>query len=123
MNSNASGQRCVLLLTTVRSYRLEDFRAAAGRLGVSIATGIDLPEELAGQWPGALPLAFNDVAESVHRIVAYAAERPLAAILAVDDSGSLIAAAASDALGLAHNSPDAAEAARDKSVMRRLLHD
>ena len=111
----------IMLLTTVRSYRLEAFRAAADRLGVKMVTGIDLPEQLAEQWPGSLPLTFTDVTESTRRIAAYAAEQPLSAILSVDDSGSLIAAAASAALGLPHNNPAAAEAARDKSLMRRLL--
>ncbi len=111
----------IMLLTTVRSYRLEAFRAAADRLGVKMVTGIDLPEQLAEQWPGSLPLTFTDVTESTRRIAAYAAEQPLSAILSVDDSGSLVAAAASAALGLPHNNPAAAEAARDKSLMRRLL--
>ena len=111
----------IMLLTTVRSYRLEAFRTAADRLGVKMVTGIDLPEQLAEQWPGSLPLTFTDVTESTRRIAAYAAEQPLSAILSVDDSGSLVAAAASAALGLPHNNPAAAEAARDKSLMRRLL--
>ncbi len=111
----------IMLLTTVRSYRLEAFRAAAQRLGIEVITGVDLPDELADQWPDALPLTFADVDESTHRIVAYAAGCPLSAIMAVDDSGSLIAATASAALGLPHNDPAAAEAARDKSVMRRRL--
>lgn len=113
----------VMLLTTVRSYRLAAFRAAAERAGVAIATGVDLPLELASQWPDALPLTFEDVGSSVRRIVSFAAERPLSAILAVDDSGSLLAAAASAALGLHHNDPVAAQAARDKSLMRRRLRD
>lgn len=115
--------RRVLLLTTSRSYRLEDFRAAADRLGVEIVIGLDLPDELAGQWPEALPLPFGDVGEAARRIVAEASERPLAAILSVDDSGSLLAATAAVALGLPHNAPAAAEAARDKAIMRRLLRD
>jgi hypothetical protein len=121
MDRQESGRRRIMLLTTVRSYRLEAFRAAADRLSVTVGTGIDLPQELAAQWPGALPLVFADVDKSVQRIAAYAAERPLAAILAVDDSGSILAAAASAALGLPHNAPAAAEAARDKTIMRRLL--
>lgn len=112
-----------MLLTTPRSYRLEAFRAAAERLRIAVITGIDLPDELADQWPGALALPFNDVATAVERIVAYAARQPLAAILSVDDSGSLIAAAAAARLGLPHNNPAAAEAARDKSIMRRMLRD
>lgn len=113
----------VLLLTTVRSYRLEAFRAAAERLGIAVTTGIDLPPALADQWPGALPLSFADSEGAARAIVEYAAVHPLSAILSVDDSGSLVAAAASAALGLPHNDPTAALAARDKYVMRRMLHD
>ncbi len=113
----------LMLLTTVRSYRMEAFRAAAGRLGIDIVTGLDLPLELAAQWPEALPLPFAAPDEAAAGIAAYAAEHPLAAILSVDDSGSLVAAAASRALGLPHNDPAAAVAARDKFVMRRLLRE
>src|SRR6266571_6450587 len=42
-------------------------------------------------------------------------------LIAVDDSASEIAARASSKLGLAQNSPQAAEAARDKLLMRRLM--
>ena len=112
-----------MLLTTVRSYRMEAFRAAADRLGIAVVTGLDLPPELADQWPGALPLSFAAPDEAAASIAAYAAVRPLAAILSVDDSGSLVAAAASRALGLPHNDPAAAVAARDKFVMRRLLRE
>ena len=118
-----NGDRRVMLLTTVRSYRLEAFRAAAERLGVAVVTGLDLPPELADSWPGALPLPFAAPEAAAERIAAYAAEQPLSAVLSVDDSGSLIAAAASDALGLAHNDPAAAAAARDKYLMRCLLRD
>lgn len=121
IEGEASGR--VLLLTTVRSYRLEAFRAAADHLGIEVITGVDLPDELADQWPGALPLTFADVEESARRIIAYAADQPLSAVMAVDDSGSLLAAAAASALGLPHNDPAAAEAARDKWVMRRRLRE
>ena len=112
-----------MLLTTVRSYRMEAFRAAADRLGIAVVTGLDLPPELADQWPEALPLSFAAPDEAAAGIAAYAAGHPLAAILSVDDSGSLVAAAASRALGLPHNDPAAAVAARDKFVMRRLLRE
>ena len=113
----------IMLLTTVRSYRLEAFRAAAEHLGIEVVTGVDLPDELAGQWPDALPLTFADVDESTHRIVNHAAAHPLSAVMAVDDSGSLVAASASAVLMLPHNDPAAAEAARDKWVMRSRLRD
>ena len=113
----------LMLLTTVRSYRLEAFRAAAERLGITVVSGLDLPPELADQWPGALPLSFAAPDEAATAIAAYAVEHPLTAILSVDDSGSLVAAAASRALGLPHNNPAAAVAARDKFVMRQLLRE
>lgn len=123
MTSTDSGDHRIMLLTSVRSYRLEAFREAAARLGVDVVTGIDLPDQLADQWPGAVPLVFTDVAESAHRIVLYAADYPLSAVLAVDDSGSLIAASAGELMGLPHNDPASAVAARDKSVMRTLLRE
>jgi biotin carboxylase len=110
----------VLLLTTAHTYRAEAFRAAAQKLGVEIITAIDLPDALAAP-RGALTLDFRNTSVAAQKIVAYAQEHPLAAILSVDDSASLIAAEASEALGLPHNSPHAAEAARDKFVMRTLL--
>ena len=69
----------------------------------------------------ALTVDFRDPEQAVQHIVAYAHDHPLAAILSVDDSASLIAAQVSAALGLPHNSPQAAAAACDKFVMRSLL--
>ena len=115
--------RRVLLLTTVRSYRMEAFRAAAERLGIEVVTGIDLPPQLADQWPDAVALPFAAPGVAADRIAEIAAEKSLAAILSVDDSGSLVAAAASDKLALPHNDPTAAAAARDKYLMRCLLRD
>jgi hypothetical protein len=120
--SNDSGAR-ILFLTTVRSYRLDAFREAAQRLAVNISVGIDLPPEIASHWSDALTVNFGDVEASVARIVEFAADNPLNAILSVDDSGSTLAAAASAALGLPHNDPAATEAARNKYVMRSRLRD
>ena len=44
-------------------------------------------------------------------IAAYAEQQPLAAVLPVDDSGVVAAAAVAARLGLAYNAPAAAEAA------------
>lgn len=121
MSNDTSLKRRILFLTTIRSYRLEAFRAAAEKLGVEVTTGLDLPEALTEQWPDALPLNFADTSEAARKIAEYAQHSPLSAILSVDDSGSLVAAAASNLLGLPHNDPAAAVAARDKAVMRRML--
>jgi biotin carboxylase len=111
----------ILLLTTAHTYRAEAFRTAAKKLDVEVITAIDLPDELSRPRETAIMLDFRDPDQAVRRIVAYAHDHPLTAILSVDDSASLIAAEASAALGLPHNSPQAAEAARDKFVMRTLL--
>jgi biotin carboxylase len=111
----------VLLLTTSYTYRAAAFRAAARKLGTEVVTAIDLPAELGKPREAALTLDFRDPERAVQHIVAYAHDHPLAAILSVDDSASLIAAQASAALGLSHNSPQATAAARDKFVMRSLL--
>jgi biotin carboxylase len=111
----------VLLLTTPQTYRAGPFLAAAERLGIEVVTAVDMPPGLAALWSERLGLDFGDLDAATQAIVAFAAECPLDAIVAVDDSGSLLAAQASMALGLPHNAPDAAEAARDKFLMRTLL--
>src|SRR5256885_14780213 len=65
-----------------------------------------------------LRLDFENIGSSTERIVAFAQMHPLAAIVAVDDAGTLLAATAARALGLPHNPVDAVEAARDKKRMR-----
>ena len=110
-----------MLLTKVSSYRAPAFLEAAETVGLEVIQVVDAPGPLAGARPGRLALNFARPEESVAAIVAFARETPVTAILAVDDSGSLLAARASAALGLPHNDPQAAEAARDKLVMRRLL--
>lgn len=115
-------RRRVLLLTTAHSYRSRPFMVAAEKLGVAVVRAVDLPSELAAQAPeAALPVNFQEPEAAVATIVESARERPFAAILAVDDSGALVAACAGDALALPHNDPQAAEAARDKFVMRQML--
>lgn len=115
----------LLLVTTAHSYRNAAFQAAAQRAGVEVVTAVDLPAdapaELLPQQPGLLPLPLNDTQAAVEAVAAYAAAAPLTAILPVDDSGVIVAAAAAARLGLPHNAPEAAVAARDKLLMRRLL--
>ena len=109
----------VLLLIPSRTYRTHDFMAAASRLDVEVVVGSEHRPTLAGLMDGRhLRLDFENINGSTGRIVAFAEARPLAAIIAVDDAGTLLAAAAAEALGLPHNSVHAVEAARDKARMR-----
>jgi biotin carboxylase len=114
-------QKRILLLMTPATYRAGAFLQAAQKLSLEVVVGIDLPETLADYWHVPLGIDFADITTSVQTITTYARQHPLAAILSVDDSASELAAQASAALGLAHNSPQAAEAARDKLLMRRLM--
>lgn len=111
----------VMVLLSPRTYRLPAFTAAAERLDVELVQVIDTPEPLAKQWQMELGLDFSRPDEAVAAIVAFGQKRPLQAILAVDDSGALLAAQASVVLGLPHNDVGAAEAARNKHVMRQKL--
>src|SRR5579862_2129820 len=111
----------LLLLVTPNTYRTTAFAEAAKRLDVELVYGLDLPPALAAEWNVPLALDFTTVEAATEAIIAYAAERPLDAIVAVDDSATLLAARAAAALGLPHNPPEAAEAARDKGLMRTLM--
>ena len=110
----------VLLLIPSRTYRTHDFMEAASGLGVEVVVGSEHRSALAALMEGGqVRLDFHDVAGSTQRIVAFARDHPLNAVVAVDDTGTLLAASAAEALGLAHNPVDAVEAARDKALMRQ----
>lgn len=111
----------ILLITTPSSYRTASFVAAAASLGLEVVTGVDLPHELAARRKVKLAFDLRQPEAAIQAIVRFAATTPVDAILAVDDSGALVAAAAAAALGLPHNAPEAALAARDKLVMRQRL--
>lgn len=111
----------VLLLTTAHSYRNEAFQQAAEKLQVTVVLGVNMAPALAASWRGGLGLDLGSPPAAAAQIVSYARSQPLAAVLAVDDSGVVVAAEAAAALGLPHNDPQAAVAARDKQVMRTLM--
>ncbi len=115
--------RRVLLLITSRTYRAQPFVAAAKRLKIDVVKAVNMQEQLADYWNFPLGLNYDDSDSAIASISEYAENQPIGAILSVDDRGTLLAAKASDALSLPHNRPEAALAARDKHVMRRLLQD
>lgn len=114
-------RKTILLLTTPQTYRAEQFLAAAKKVDVQTVLGMDLPEVLAQQWGVRLHLDFSQPDTAVSHITHFAQKRPLAAVIPVDDAGAVLAAKASQALGLPHNNIAAAEAARDKHKMRQML--
>jgi biotin carboxylase len=117
----AAKRRLLLLLPTL-SYRVADFMDAAHRLGVDVAVGSNRRQVLERHARGGtVTLNFRDAEKGVRQIVAYAERHPLAAVVGVDDETVLLAARASEALGLSHNSAASVAAARDKHVFRTLL--
>jgi biotin carboxylase len=103
------------------TYRAAAFGEAAERLGIEVVHCLDLPPALAEYWQVPLAVQFARPEEAVQTIVAFARQKPAQAILSIDDSATTIAAMASEALGLVHNSSEAALAARNKYRMRQLL--
>ena len=111
----------IVLLMGPSTYRSAAFMQATERLDLQVIRGLDLPDELSDYWQVTLPLDFSDPDRAARQLVVFAAEQPVDAILSVDDSATLIAAKASAALGLPHNDPASALAARDKYTMREAL--
>lgn len=110
----------VLVILPSSSYRTGDFVRAAERMGVELAVAseetppIDMGERF-------VRVDCSDPRASAAAIVALADRSPIDAIVAADDAGVVIAALASEALGLDHHSPEAAAATRDKLDLRRRL--
>lgn len=121
VNDAASSRRLLLLVPTT-SYRIGDFLDAAERLGIDVAVGSDERHVLELYSGGStLSVDFDDLDRGVAQIEVYSNDYPLAAIVGVDDETTLIAAKASQALGLPHNTPDSVEATSNKHRLRTRL--
>ena len=119
--TQTTGRKRLLLLMTPATYRAGAYIDAAQNLDVEIIRGLDLPKALADEWGVQLAVDFADIATSIATLKAAHARQPFDAIVPVDDSATILAARANAALGLPWNPPEAAEAARDKGIMRRLM--
>jgi biotin carboxylase len=116
----------LLLLVPTTSYRLDDFQAAASRLGVPLLVGSDLChriEDTFGQQPDLLSLDYRKPARAAQQIADAAAKRPIRGIVPASDPTAVIAALAAERLGLRYNPPAAARRAANKHEMRIALRD
>jgi len=109
----------VIILASARTYRNHPFLEAAKRLGLEVVKGRDVPLPMLNKIDSGLPLDYRDIRKSTEAIIRYAEKTPVGAIIGLDDSGTLLAANASAALSLPHNSLEAALAARNKHTMRQ----
>ncbi|MFI5274169.1 MAG: ATP-grasp domain-containing protein [Ktedonobacterales bacterium] len=121
MNTPDTQPKRLLLLLSPNTYRAAAFLDAAARLGVEVVRCIDVPAGLDEWWDVPLAVDFTDVEAATARIVAACRAQPVDAVLAVDDSATILATRAAQELGLPHNPLEAAEAARDKGTMRTLF--
>jgi biotin carboxylase len=114
----------VLLLMPTTSYRTSDFLDAARRLGVEVVVGSNHRQVLEAFSGGrTLTLSFEPVGKGVSEITAHARRYPFSAIVGTDEEATVLAASASKALGLPHNSPESVTAAHDKYRFRCLLEE
>jgi biotin carboxylase len=112
----------LLLLLPTTSYKAESFLEAGAQVAVQVVIGTDSRQALEGAAPDhTLTLQFSNPVESVETIRRFASDRPLRAIVGVDDETTVLAAAASEALGLPHNPIEAVRAAGDKYASRGLF--
>ncbi len=112
----------VLLLLPATSYRAKDFLDAARRLGVDVVVGSNHRQVLEPFSSGrSLSLGFEPNEQNISRIVAHARPYPVAAVVGTDEETTMLAAVASAALGLPHNSIKSVEAAHNKYRFRCVL--
>jgi len=110
----------VLLVVPTSSYRIADFMQAAEALGVEVAVAAEEDLPLLGV-DRFVRIDCSDPESAAAALADLAATTSIDAIIPVDDSGVVIAAMASELLGLPHNPPAAAAATRDKEMMRAAL--
>jgi biotin carboxylase len=112
----------VLLLLPTNTYRATDFLEAAERLGIDAVAGSERRQALQDIAPGrTLTLTLHRPESAARQITEFAARRPLSAIIPTDEATSIVAALASEHLGLLHNPPAAARAAGRKDLLRTML--
>ena len=111
----------LLLLLPTTSYRVKDFMAAAEKADVVVTVGSDA-ENVLNEFksPGTLCVNFENLEEGVKAILDFNQEHPLTSIIAVDEPSSLLAAKASEKLGLSNNSFESVRTATNKSLFREV---
>ncbi len=112
----------MLLLLPSSTYRAGDFLDAARRVGAEVVVASETRQTLADEMgDGAVVIPCDDPVEGTAAVVALNERTPLDAIVAVDDGGVVVAAAAGARLGLRHADPVAVAATRDKALARAAL--
>ena len=94
----------ILLLFTTTGYNAQDFIEAARKLNFKVIPGTDRCDVLDDPWKdGALPLRFTRPSEAAQKILDYARNHPIDAIISVGDSTTIAGALATRKLRLIGN--------------------
>ncbi|MDC4222951.1 MAG: ATP-grasp domain-containing protein [Candidatus Manganitrophus sp.] len=112
----------LLLLLPSTSYRAADFLIAAERLGVAVVVGSNERQALESVVPGkTITLDFADLKGAAEKVVDFAKDYPIDAVVSADEESIVLAATISEALSLPHNPVSATAAAKDKHRLRQVL--
>lgn len=112
----------LLLLVPTSTYRADAFVRAARRLAVDLSIASEAPNSLSHLHPVDLPsFDFDDPVDAAAKARRFARTTTVHAVVPVDDRSVLPAAAIAAALGLPHNSVDAARATINKFLARERM--
>ena len=111
--------RAVVVLPST-TYRAHDFVSAAESLGIDLVVASENPPpfDMGDRY---LHIDCSDPQSAADSITALGDEIAFDGVVAADDAGVMVASLAGTTLGLAANTPDAAEATRDKLLLRSRL--
>lgn len=112
----------LLLLIPSTSYRADYFLQAAERLNLNVVVACDQHQTLEKTVSGKLlTLDFHNLEQSTEKVLSFAEQYPIAAVVPTEEEATLLAVALSKALSLPHNQMDAVAATRDKHLLRERL--
>lgn len=112
----------VLLLLPTTTYRTKAYLDAARKVGVEVVAASEQKSVLAAHNPaGLLALDFANPAEAARQAREFAAEHAIDAVIPVDEDTAVAASMIADRLHLNHNPISAAQAAKNKHLMRDVL--
>ncbi|MDA0238899.1 MAG: ATP-grasp domain-containing protein [Proteobacteria bacterium] len=98
--------------------------AAAERLGIDVVVGSNRRQALEHLSDGhTTTIDFSDLEKGIGQIQNYHRDHPLCGILSVDEVTGILAATASEKLGLPHNQPEAVARTGNKWLLRQCLNE
>jgi biotin carboxylase len=111
--------RAVVVLPST-TYRAHDFVAAAESLGIDLVVASENPPpfDMGDRY---LHIDCSDPQRAADSIASLGDQTAFDGVVAADDAGVMVASLAGTTLGLAANTPEAAEATRDKLLLRSRL--